>query len=118
MPDSPGPMLVQHGFVTCSLAVDDQGSQDDHQHTFLLREEQMNDPYAEVRAHFDQVDAVEVSAGRGAQGIKLGGKMFVMFHKGQLLVKLDPKRVAEVIASGEGLAYDPGTGKLPRLLNV
>jgi hypothetical protein len=71
----------------------------------------MSDPYAAVRAHFAQVEGVEVTSGRGAQGIKLGSKMFVMFHKGQLLVKLDPKRVQEVIASGEGLPHDPGTGK-------
>ena len=70
----------------------------------------MGDPYAELRAHFSRVDGVEVTSGRGAQGIKLGGKMFAMFHKGQLLVKLDPRRVAEVIASGDGLPHDPGTG--------
>ena len=71
----------------------------------------MADPYAELRAHFATVDAVEVTSGRGAQGIKFGGKMFAMFHKGQLLVKLPPARVAEVIASGDGLPHDPGTGK-------
>jgi len=71
----------------------------------------MGDPYAEVRAHFDQVAGVEVTSGRGAQGIKRGKKMFVMFHKGQLLVQLSPKRVLEVIASGDGLPHDPGTGK-------
>ena len=67
--------------------------------------------YDELKAHFDEVDGVEVNTGRGAQGMKVGGKMFAMFHKGQLLVKLDPKRVQEVIASGDGLAHDPGTGK-------
>ncbi len=71
----------------------------------------MSDPYAELRAHFAQVDGVEVTSGRGAQGIKVGRKMFAMFHKGQLLVKLPPKRVQEVIASGQGLPHDPGTGK-------
>ncbi len=71
----------------------------------------MHDPYAELREHFSNVDDVVVNTGRGAQGIKYGGKMFAMFHKGQLLVKLPPKRVQEVINSGEGLAHDPGTGK-------
>ncbi len=71
----------------------------------------MDDPYAELREHFGDVDGVVVNSGRGAQGIKLGGKMFAMFHKGQLLVKLPPKRVQEVIASGDGLPHDPGTGK-------
>jgi hypothetical protein len=57
------------------------------------------------------VDGVTVSAGRGAQGIRLGGKMFVMFHKGQLLVKLHPSRATGVIASGDGLPHAPGNGK-------
>lgn len=39
----------------------------------------MSDPYAAVRAHFTLVDGVVVTSGRGVQGIKLGGKMFVMF---------------------------------------
>jgi len=71
----------------------------------------MSDPYATVREHFSRLEGVVVTAGRGAQGIKLGGKMFAMFYKGQLLVKLDPERVSQVIASGDGLPYDPGTGK-------
>lgn len=69
-----------------------------------------DDPYTELRARFADVAEVEVSAGRGAQGLKLGGKMFAMFYKGQLLVKLDPERVRAVIASGDGLPHDPGTG--------
>jgi hypothetical protein len=32
---------------------------------------------------------------------------------GDLLVTLPPKRVAAMIASGEGLAFDPGTGRPP-----
>lgn len=69
------------------------------------------DLYAEVRTHFANVEGVTVNTGRGAQGLKLGKKMFVMFHKGQLLVQLPSARVQEVIASGEGLPHDPGTGK-------
>lgn len=71
----------------------------------------MGDVYDELRAHFSTVEEVVVTSRRGAQGIKYGGKMFAMFHKGQLLVKLPPARVAEVIASGDGLPHDPGTGR-------
>lgn len=71
----------------------------------------MQDPFTEVKEHFSQVDRVTVNAGKGAQGMKYGGKMFVMFFKGQLIVQLPPARVNELIASGEGLPHDPGTGK-------
>ncbi|MBT4711112.1 MAG: hypothetical protein HOB82_06255 [Alphaproteobacteria bacterium] len=71
----------------------------------------MIDPYAEVKAHFSDVEGVTVGAGTGAQGLKIGAKMFVMFHKGQLLVQFSPNRVTELIESGQGLAHDPGTGK-------
>jgi len=70
----------------------------------------MADPYAAVKAHFEQVAGVTVSAGRGAQGLKVGPKMFAMFAKGELLLKLPPARVEALIAAGHGLAYDPGTG--------
>ena len=69
------------------------------------------DVFAAVKAHFAHSDAVTVNSGRGSQGIKYGKKMFVMFYKGQLLVQLAPKRVAELIESDEGLPHDPGTGK-------
>lgn len=71
----------------------------------------MTDPYSELREHFSRVDSVQVNSGRGAQGIKLGGKMFAMFYKGDLLLKLDPKRVTQVVESGDGQLHDPGTGK-------
>ena len=71
----------------------------------------MDDPYAEVKAHFAGLEGVTVSSGRGAQGLKLGKRMFVMFYKGNLLVRLAPERVAELVGNGEGLSHDPGTGK-------
>lgn len=71
----------------------------------------MSDVYAEVKAHFDADPEVEVLKGRGAQGMKIGGKMFVMFMKGDLVVKLPPNRVKEVIETGDGESFDPGTGK-------
>ena len=71
----------------------------------------MDDPYAALREHFAAVEGATVNTGRGAQGIKWGGKMFAMFYKGDLLLQLAPERVAEMTGSGEGLAFDPGTGR-------
>jgi hypothetical protein len=70
----------------------------------------MDDPYAELKAHFAGVDDVTVNSGRGSQGIKLGKKMFAMFYKGDLLLRFPPERVGALIAAGKGSAFDPGTG--------
>lgn len=52
-----------------------------------------------------------VSAGRGAQGLKVGAKMFAMFYKGDWVLSLPPARVEALIAAGRGKPFDPGTGK-------
>ena len=72
----------------------------------------MTDPYASVKAHFEKVAGVTVNAGRGAQGLKVGKRMFAMFSKGDLLLTLPTERVEALIAAGRGLPYDPGTGKV------
>ena len=71
----------------------------------------MIDVYADVKAHFDNDPDVEVLKGRGAQGIKRRGKLFVMFMKGDIIVKLPENRVKEIIDLGDGAPFDPGTGK-------
>ena len=70
------------------------------------------DVYKELKDHFMDDDEVVVNSGKGAQGIKHNNKMFIMFYKGDLLVKLSPDRIQELISSGDGQAFDPGTGKV------
>lgn len=72
----------------------------------------MPDPYAALKAHFATVEGVTVNTGRGAQGMKVGSKMFAMFYKGDLLLTLPPARVQHLIDAGQGLAFDPGTGRV------
>ncbi len=48
----------------------------------------------------------------GATGLKVGGKVFSMVHKGRLVVKLPAERVAALIKSGDGAPFDPGHGRL------
>jgi hypothetical protein len=69
------------------------------------------DPYAELKLHFSRDKDVVVNSGRGAQGIKYNGKMFIMFYKGDLVVKLAPDRIKELINGNIGEPFDPGTGK-------
>lgn len=74
----------------------------------------MSDVYKELRTHFREVPGVAVAEGRGAQGLKLGKKMFAMFYKGELLLKLPPERVEALISSGRAKPHDPGTGTVMR----
>lgn len=71
----------------------------------------MTDIYEEIKTHFSTDRDVTVLSGRGAKGIKQGKKLIVMFMKGDLIVKLPKERVVEIVASGEGKPFDPGTGK-------
>jgi hypothetical protein len=72
----------------------------------------MTDTYSDVKSFYENSDEVIVNSGRGAQGLKLGKKMFVMFYKGNLLAVLSPERVGELVNSGKGLSHDPGTGTI------
>ena len=69
------------------------------------------DVFLEVKEYFGNVEDVVVSSGSGAQGLKYNKKMFAMFYKGGLIVKLSKDRVDQLIASGDGESHDPGTGK-------
>ncbi|MEM7343260.1 MAG: hypothetical protein AAF485_03385, partial [Chloroflexota bacterium] len=64
-----------------------------------------------VKDHFRNNPNVVIAEGKGAQGLKHNGKMFAMFYKGDLTVKLNPETVKKVIETGEALPHDPGTGK-------
>ena len=70
------------------------------------------DVYAELKIQFSRYKDVVVNSGLGAQGIKYNNKMFVMFYKGDLVVKLAPDRIKELINKNIGEPFDPGTGKL------
>ena len=70
----------------------------------------MNDIYNELKDHFRHNPDVIICNGKGAQGLKYNGKMFVMFYKGDLTVKLKPETAHNLIKEGKGLPHDPGTG--------
>ncbi len=71
----------------------------------------MRDIYNELKDHFRNNPKVVIAEGKGAQGLKHEGKMFAMFYKGDLTVKLKPENIKKHIENGEGLPHDPGTGK-------
>lgn len=51
--------------------------------------------------------------GFGASGLRVRGKIFAMLSsKGEFVVKLPQQRVHALIASGDGVRFDPGHGRL------
>src|SRR5215471_13270272 len=49
--------------------------------------------------------------GFGRSAIRLNGKIFVMFVRGQLVLKLPAGRVDDLIAGGHGTRFDANKGK-------
>jgi hypothetical protein len=45
-------------------------------------------------------------------GLKVNGKIFVMFPRGTFVAKLPKARVDALVASGDGEPFDPGHGRL------
>lgn len=62
------------------------------------------------------VDAFEKAKPRarkfGSNGLKVAGRLFVLFTEGTLVVKLPKDRVRALVASGVGKPFDPGHGRL------
>ncbi|MGH2396413.1 MAG: hypothetical protein ACRDFW_05375 [bacterium] len=48
----------------------------------------------------------------GSDALKVKGKIFGMFRKGELVLKLPASRVDELVRSGHGRHFDPGHGRL------
>lgn len=71
----------------------------------------MSEIYDPLKDHFRDNKLVEIAEGKGAQGLKHKGKMFAMFYKGDLTIKLKPESVISLIEEGTGLPHDPGTGQ-------
>jgi hypothetical protein len=45
-------------------------------------------------------------------GLRVNGKIFVMFPRGTFVAKLPKARVDALVASGDGVQFDPGHGRL------
>jgi TfoX/Sxy family transcriptional regulator of competence genes len=47
----------------------------------------------------------------GATALKLGGKVFAMLVKGELVVKLSTSEAGDLVDAGVGAFFDPGHGR-------
>ena len=50
----------------------------------------------------------------GSTSLKTDGKIFAMLVKDRLVVKLDRRRVDELVEAGKGRRFDPGHGRLQK----
>lgn len=65
--------------------------------------------FAAVAAAFARDRLVSLERGWGADNValKLDGKIFAMFVRGDLVAKLPKSRVDELVAAGQGVRFDP-----------
>jgi len=73
--------------------------------------------FAELAARFEAEPDVELPDGKkkgfGSATLRCKGKIFAMCPDGRsLVVKLSARRVAEIIAAGDGTPYSTGNGKV------
>lgn len=66
-------------------------------------------PVAQALAGLPGVKAGKVFA---SYGLTVNGKIFAMFGRGRLVVKLPKERVDEMVGSGKAERFNPGHGRL------
>ena len=67
------------------------------------------------RIEESELEIPGVTAGTGfgrSGGLRISGKIFAIYNQGELVLKLSKGRVAELIESGEGSPWGPGTGRI------
>jgi hypothetical protein len=67
------------------------------------------------RIEESELDIPGVTSGTGfgrSVGLRISGKVFALFNNGELVLKLPRARVGELIESGDGQPWGPGTGKI------
>ena len=70
--------------------------------------------FAPILAEFRHDPAVTAGKLFSAIGLKVDGRIFAMFPKGEFVAKLPKARVDELIRQKRGVAFDPGHGRLMR----
>ena len=75
-------------------------------------EREAEELFQRLAARFLSEPAVSAGTGFGSSpGLRVGGKIFAMMFRGDLVVKLPRERVDELVASGAGAGFDAGKGR-------
>jgi hypothetical protein len=71
--------------------------------------------YADLVAQFagrQGITNISEGKGFGSSGqLKVGGRIFAMLVRGELVLKLPRPRIDELVEHGEGIRFDAGKGK-------
>jgi hypothetical protein len=72
--------------------------------------EQRYDELVEEFARVKGVTPPGETAGFGSGALRINGKIFAMFVRGRLVVKLPKARVDQLVEAGEGVRFDANKG--------
>lgn len=68
--------------------------------------------FAPVVQAFARVPGVKAGKLFASYGLKVNGKIFAMFGRGRLVVKLPKERVDEIVGAGKAERFNPGHGRV------
>ncbi|MBI3525450.1 MAG: hypothetical protein HY066_13185 [Betaproteobacteria bacterium] len=68
--------------------------------------------FAQIIEAFNNDAKIQPARMFGSSGLKVGGKVFAMMVKGDLVVKLPRERVDALVGAKLGKYFDPGHGRL------
>jgi hypothetical protein len=67
------------------------------------------------RVEQSELEVAGVTSGTGfgrSVGLRIRGKIFAIYNDGELILKLPRTRVGELVESGKGRPWGPGTGRI------
>lgn len=80
--------------------------------TKMTEKPEVDPRFVPVVQAFAGVPGVKAGKLFSSYGLKVKGKIFAMYGRGRLVVKLPKERVDEMVGAGKAERFDPGHGRL------